>query len=617
VLTNTVGTPSSRSERRRRIGRAPGALPPCHHGRIFSTFLGGAGGRRIARTGAVVGALLAAQLAGLAGSTTNAGATTGGGGTSAQSPYIIGGTPASEGAYPFLALLLKQETANGFAEYCGGALIAERWVLTAAHCATSPAPTMPDAVLIGRMVASDTTAGDFNSAQAVFVNPAFNPNTLENDTALIELTSPSPQAELPVLDESQDNLLNGGTPATIIGVGETTSGDPNSTATTVQVANQTVQSDASCTQAIGAQYISSSMMCASQPGQSPCFGDSGGPMFAAGATGPVEIGLVSHGPAQCGSLPTVYSRLSAARTWIRNTIASVGGPVNRLFGSDRVATGLAVSGQLFPSGGSAGAVVLANWFDFADALAGTPLAAAKNAPLLLTPGDTLDPRVVAEIQRILPTGHTVYLLGGLDRLSSGIETQLQGLGYVTVRYAGANRFATAVIIASLGLGNPGTVLEANGLDFPDAVCAGAAAAFVHGAVLLTNGTAQAAETAAYLGQHSGTRYAVGGAAAAADPSAIQDVGINRYETSVKVAKTFFAASTTFGAADGTRFPDALTGGVHIAHLGGPMLLVPPTAPMAASPLTYLPTLNLTSGWVYGGSPSVSPEVLGELVILSS
>jgi hypothetical protein len=341
-------------------------------------------------------------------------------------------------------------------------------------------------------------------------------------------------------------------------------------------------------------------------------------MFAAGATGPVEIGLVSHGPAQCGSVPTVYSRLSAARTWIRNTIASVNGPITRLFGIDRVATGLAVSGQLFPAGGSAGSVVLANWMDFADALAGTPLAAAKNAPLLLTPGDTLDPRVVSEIQRILPVGHTVYVLGGLDRLSAGIETQLQGLGYVTVRYGGINRFDTAVIIATQGLGSPSTVLEASGLDFPDALCAGAAAAFVHGAVLLTNGTAQAAETGAYLNQHpGGTRYAIGGAAAVADPTATQDVGINRYETSVKVARTFFASSTTFGAADGTRFPDALTGGVHIAHVGGPMLLVPPTAPMAASPLTYLPTLNLANGWVYGGSPSVSPEELGELVILSS
>jgi hypothetical protein len=123
-----------------------------------------------------------------------------------------------------------------------------------------------------------------------------------------------------------------------------------------------------------------------------------------------------------------------------------------------------------------------------------------------------------------------------------------------------------------------------------------------------------------LAQHpADTRYALGGPAAAADPKAHPLVGTDRYDTSVQVAKTFFPSGTTFGAADGLAFPDALSGGVQIGSLGGPMLLIPPIAPGSASVLAYLATrvTATTSAFVYGGPSAVSPEMLGELVQLAS
>jgi secreted trypsin-like serine protease len=564
-------------------------------------------------------ALLATLPGGIATASTSA--STGTSANTTPTPYIIGGTPASEGQYPFLAELLIQTSGGAsptFAEYCGGALIAESWVLTAAHCVTGDAPPKPDAVLIGRMVASDTSAGDMNTAKAVLVNPAFNPSTIENDTALIELDHPSPQAEIPLVDESQDGLVTAGATATVIGLGNTSASDPNSQPTTVQTTTQTLAADAACRQNIGPSFIASSMLCTSQGSSSPCFGDSGGPLFLTTASGPAEIGVVSHGPATCGSAPSVFSRVTAGRTWIRDAIAAAGGPITRLAGGDRVATAIAVSNQLYPTAATAGAVVLADQSAFADALPGTPLAAAKHAPLLLNPPGTLDPRVTAEIQRVLPPAGTVYLLGGPAALDPSIATALSGMGYTPVRYGGANRFATAVMIASQGLGDPSTILEATGLDFPDALAGGAAAAAAKAAILLTDGTSPAPETSAYLTQHpSDTRDALGGPAAAADPAATAIKGADRYATSVAVAKNFFPNFNTFGVADGLQFPDALAGGVHLASLTAPMLLVPPTLPMPLSILSYLPTTTVTSGWVYGGPAAVQPEMFGELTLLAS
>src|SRR5208282_5725150 len=135
--------------------------------------------------------------------------------------------------------------------------------------------------------------------------------------------------------------------------------------------------------------------------------------------------------------------------------------------------------------------VLARSDFFADALAGGPLAAQMDGPLLITPGASqstaLDPRVQAEIQRVLPKGGTVYILGGDLALSPDIDTALQALGYVTQRIAGTDEYGTAVDIAE-ALGNPTTIFEATGLSFQDALSAVPAAIEEHGAILLTDGS---------------------------------------------------------------------------------------------------------------------------------
>jgi hypothetical protein len=258
--------------------------------------------------------------------------------------------------------------------------------------------------------------------------------------------------------------------------------------------------------------------------------------------------------------------------------------------------------------------VLAVDDDFPDALAGTPLAVAKGGPLLLTDGSTLDPGVGSELVRILPPGATVYLLGGTRALGANVASAVAALGFTVVRYGGATRFDTATVIADQGLGDPSTILEVTGLDFPDALGAGTAAAEAKGAVLLTDGTAQSAATATYLSQHAGdARYAIGGPAAAADPLAHAIVGSDRYQTSILTADAFFSNPTTVGIATGQDFPDALSGGTHIGRLGGPLLLTDPDR-LSAFPEEYLTMLRgkVATAYVYGGTVAVSAAVATSL-----
>jgi hypothetical protein len=293
-------------------------------------------------------------------------------------------------------------------------------------------------------------------------------------------------------------------------------------------------------------------------------------------------------------------------------------PVQRIYGTDAIGTAIAVSQAEFPTAGSAKAVVLARSDFFSDALAGGPLAAQEVGPLLITPGasisTSLDPRVLAEIQRVLPVGGTVYVLGGNLALSPDIDTALQALGYHTERIAGADEYATAVDVAEQ-LGNPTTIFEATGLNFPDALSAVPAAIADHGAILLTNGSSQALETYAYIIQHPGdTRYAIGGplAAAGADAGAVPIYGQDLYGTSAAVATTFFPNATVFGAATGVDFPDALAGGPFMGAQG-PMLLVEPSMPLPSSIASYIAgDAELTSGYLFGGPLAVGNDVQAAL-----
>ena len=294
------------------------------------------------------------------------------------------------------------------------------------------------------------------------------------------------------------------------------------------------------------------------------------------------------------------------------------GPV-RLAGPDRIATAVAISQSAYqavpgatPAGGThpATAAVIADADAFPDALVAAPLAAALGGPILLSHPDALDPLTRSELTRILAPASVVAIVGGPLAVSDAVAGAITALGFSVVRFSGPDRFGTAVAVAHDALHDPGAFLIATGDDFPDGLAAGAAAAAVHAALLLTDGPIVPAATATYLNLHpKNVLVAVGAPAAEAVPIAYPVYGADRFSTAVSVAQVFFQHPTAIGVADGRDFPDALTGGAHAAGAGGPLLLTDPdqlSPPTDAYVRSVAPVL--VTGYVYGGTLAVSTAV---------
>jgi putative cell wall-binding protein len=289
----------------------------------------------------------------------------------------------------------------------------------------------------------------------------------------------------------------------------------------------------------------------------------------------------------------------------------VAATTDRIAGADRVATAIAVSNQAFPSGG-AGGVVIARSDDYADALAGGPLAGARHAPLLITPGSALDPRVLAEVTRVAPPGATVDLLGGTGAMAPSVADAVTAAGFKVVRIVGADRYGTATAVAD-ALGDPGTVFVATGDNFADALSA-SDAAVGRGAVLLSSGSTLPAATSGYLAAHRpGTVYAIGGPAAQAlrTVATASLVGSTRYGTAVAVAQRFFPGAKAVGVASGVNFPDALAAAPMLGAAGEPLLLTDPSGPPTELK-AYLASAGITQVHVFGGPAAVgyAPHATG-------
>jgi suppressor of tumorigenicity protein 14 len=287
---------------------------------------------------------------------------------------IAGGKPALPGQFPWQVALVRSEGEDRFsAFFCGGSLISDRYVLTAAHCTYEDNPEGGAGLPMSAEVVS-VLAGTTNFQGGILIKVKavqrhdFNHQSYENDVAILELEKPLTPSNLikpiPVIASSVD-VYREGVGVQVSGWGATVSGpipiELREKVTELQYLDDgvTVKDQQSCnarylgdqrdriyqaeikkgrssSQALAIRdkkapatkvMVTDTMFCAGgnrDAGKDSCGGDSGGPLMAkvidpTGQSVLVQAGIVSWGPTDgCGLIDYsgVYVKLTRFSDWI-------------------------------------------------------------------------------------------------------------------------------------------------------------------------------------------------------------------------------------------------------------------------------------------------------------
>lgn len=237
-------------------------------------------------------------------------------------PMIVGGTEAEEGVHPFqVALVAKSFDRDDYQDqFCGGSLVAERIVVTAAHCVDFITdPGFEVQVLVkARMLDG---SGERVDIKRIHVHPAYDETYLDYDVAVLELETPV--TGVPFARLASRPPTTGGAVLRVTGWGTLSDlPKPESPIALQKVDVPFVpRTDDYCGDLFG---ITPRMLCAGNAGVDSCRGDSGGPLTINSGAGFTElVGIVSWGPV-CAApdLPGVYTNVAeySVNAFIRSVI---------------------------------------------------------------------------------------------------------------------------------------------------------------------------------------------------------------------------------------------------------------------------------------------------------
>ena len=297
---------------------------------------------------------------------------------------------------------------------------------------------------------------------------------------------------------------------------------------------------------------------------------------------------------------------------------------DRLCGDNRFETAVEISRYSFSGG--AESVLLVDGFNFPDALAASPLAYALNAPVLMvdTVKQEIDAKTMAEIKRL--EAKNIYILGGSSVIGGRIESALHAQRYQVRRIAGNNRYGTAAEIAKRldGIAPYDKVVIANGLNYPDALSVGSAAARYGYPILFVSKDKIPEETLAVLSGGGiqeiiivGGSSVVGGDVEAklrTYAPVRRLAGDDRIQTAVKIQAYFYAKTDVVYVSTAYNFADALAGGVAAAREQAAMILVDGKAgSVPAAIRAYVQNSGAKRIVVLGGQSVIGEQVKKMLV----
>lgn len=225
---------------------------------------------------------------------------------------IIGGEEAPKHEFPW-QISLRQLGSH----ICGGSLINDRQIISAAHCVKGQVAAF-DSVVCGahnRILEGGHQKRNIAKMEA---HDNFNFQDLGDDVSIITVSEPfdlsDPNCQPIEMFRAADTAISVNTVCNTTGWGLTSGGGlfpPNA----LQWVQIPVISEEECKQKFG-DVITDGMICAGGPGAGSCNGDSGGPFVCPDSTGNGKLaGIVSFGVQGCKD-STVYTKVSHYEDWI-------------------------------------------------------------------------------------------------------------------------------------------------------------------------------------------------------------------------------------------------------------------------------------------------------------